>query len=362
VTRPGTPDPGAWTEPARVAEAGLDEPSLLVDEDGVAHIAAVREGSVVHLTNRTGEWTEERLSTPPGSGLQAQADGQPSIAIDDDGTLAVAFTRWGPDDTFGRMPDGVYYTNNRSGGWSQPVLLVDDENGAHSPSLEMRAGRLHLAYVSGVAFDIVSEDMSFPVRYGSAPEGEAWNDVEISANGTEPVLELADDGTPHVLFGDEYGLLEGDALRLAVGLPDGTFDVGELDGSSRYGRPYGLLLDGQSVSAAWSRPGWASSDDRWAAYYQWRDGDWSEPQLLMLDGTVRAADIGADGTVHAIGGNLDGIWYARGTAGSFAVVQLSGQVERGSDVAVDADGRPHVVFLISDEGGDQLWYMTGPAG
>jgi hypothetical protein len=215
--------------------------------------------------------------------------------------------------------------------------------------------------VLGVGVDIVTEDMSFPVRYGSAAEDETWRDVEVSPNGSEPILELGTDGTPHILFGDEYGLLEADALRLAVGTAGGSFDIEEIGDTSRYARPYDLALDAGTVRLVWSRPGWASSDDRWAAYHQSRNGSWSVPELLMLDGTARRAALAPDGSLHVVGSNLDGVWYGSGREGTFQTSQLSDQVELWSDVAVGDDGRPHIAFLVGNVGMDELWYTVGPA-
>ena len=75
---------------------------------------------IVYQPNRGGSWARELVTTAPAGGY----DGEPSLVIRADGSVAIAFSRYGnlfcsfgcePSD-----PQGIFMVTNRLGSWSEP--------------------------------------------------------------------------------------------------------------------------------------------------------------------------------------------------------------------------------------------------
>lgn len=117
---------------------------LAVDSEGHAHVAAVNVRGIFYLTNATGPWTTELVSTPIDGGY----DGGPSIIVNEEGSATIAFARYsalrctlrcGPVGS-----QGIFMVTNETGRWSDAVAIV--EGGGQEPSLQAVGGRLQLAY------------------------------------------------------------------------------------------------------------------------------------------------------------------------------------------------------------------------
>ena len=362
--------PGSWAGPERISERAYDELSLVVDGQGMAHAAARLGDGIFYLTNAGGSWTRERISRPP----QAQdeedvgyVDREPSIAIDADGSLWVAFTRMFDFENFGPYPEGIYLVTNRSGSWSSAVQLVGDT--ANSPSLKVRGGHIFFAYVDGRSSDAYDPSARYPVRYGT-DLGGSLAFTRVARHGDLPQLELDTDGRPHILFASGASLGNPDGLSYALGAaPSGSFTVEHLPGTTGNERRAALAVDQSAdAHAVWNLwPEDAAGPS--VSYARRADGSWSSPEELMRDAGIQsaiAADPARPGVLHVGVGGEAGVWYLTDRRGSFQSERLSRQEVLSLDLAVDGGGRPHVLFMTGiDEGdvvtGHQLWYGTGPA-
>jgi hypothetical protein len=364
-----SPTPGAdgWIGPELVSTRPYSDISLVVDDGGVAHVATVLNDAIFYVTNETGSWTRERLSRPSG------ADWDPSIALDDDGSLHVAFTRWPPEDPsycppdvadcFGPGPEGVYYSTNSSGSWSEPVPL--GRRGGNSPSLVVRAGRVHLAYLGRWVYGELSGPG--PVRYLTNGTG-AWSDERVGMSYGSPVLRLDSDGVARLAYWDvdEDDEEEVYEPRLWYGVaetPSGSFRLEQLRGVPDAGWLGSLWLDTDGTGAphlvaeVWSEDGDASH------YWSLQDGRWSSPQALLPGDSLRQMKVDGNGAMHLLAADECCLHYLTNRSGAFDRHDLSSRSGWAKDVALDAEGRPHVLFVVSDEDGrsPELWYAIGPA-
>jgi len=356
-----TPGPDGWIGPTFVSDRPYYDVSLAVDGGGYAHAAAGLSDAIFYLTNTSGSWTRDRVSSPPGSGANQRTDVEPDIAIDVDGSMAISFHRLGPEDTFGRFPTGIFLATSEGGGWSAPATPGDMEGifFANSTSVQLRDGVVHLVYVEGIPFDVVDEDSTFPLRYRT-DSGGSWSDVEIAPVGGQPELQLDNDGLPHILFAVIGALLPGDGLRYARGAAGGApFDVELVPGSSSFDYPLGLAVD----QAGQPQAVWSLEEGPGVVHAVREAGDWSSAEpALAVGGVNGGAAVDASGAIHiVVAAGDDGVWYATNRGGNFAARQLSAGRGLSADIAVDAAGRPHILLIVRQSGTRQLWYGIGPS-
>jgi hypothetical protein len=357
---PATPTPsavpvGGWIGPDRISTRDYDELSLVIDYDGIAHAAAVLNNGIFYLTNASGSWTRERVSTPLAGG----ADGQPSITYDpEQGYLAIAYTSFSRFDCFelGCFPagsrgiDAVY---NRAGSWSEPYSLTEDRSahGVLRPGIDTA----HLAFehtLRGTTY--VSHVID---------EGLGMNFV---GEGHSPSLQVGSDGLPRFAFIDE-GVFFAQAEQ-----PHSEYTIEPVAGVE--GWPH-LLLDDRDVPHLI----YTSWDDRPAILHTARlDSTWSTPDLVVAGHYATAAAIDPAGAFHVIYDAFDsedeaddGLWYVTNRDGSYRARQIDRSTrvlvdgpEASSALAVDRAGRPHFLYMVLlDESGDynpSLYYAIGP--
>jgi hypothetical protein len=363
ATPPPTSDTDAWIGPELISTRAYGALSLVVDSDGIAHAASSLDGSIYYLTNATGSWTREPVSNRGPGG----PDFAPMIALDD-GSLWIAFSR-GYDTDFGVFPLSIAYVTNRSGDWSDPVTVAED--GAHSPSLVVRQGRIHLAYVAGHGGDVACGD-EFPVHYATDVTG-AWSHERVARHGYSPTLTLASDRRAHILIEDACGFLGAEGLWYATTDPaTGSFSVEGIPGSlppRSAQRAVALELDASNRphAAFWQYP----HDEIADSYYTARGDDgWGQPEVVLTGATAQSMVIDDHGAGHIIGIGESGVWYASNRRGAFQAHQLlaapSAMWASHGAIAVDAAGRPHILVVVaeSDESGEvqsfELWYAMGP--
>jgi hypothetical protein len=355
-TTPATAPPAAWSGPARISERLYDEPALVVDSAGVVHVAAKLDGGIFHVTNASGSWTRERVSRPP----RRNSDGQPSIAIDRDGTLWIAYTRL-LDTELGRFPLEIHLVNNASGSWSAPRLLADD--GANSPSLKVRSGSIYLAWVQGAPSDVIDEEATYPVMFGT-DRGGRFTTEQVAANGGFPKLELDADGRPHVIYGSPFWVENGGAGYARASGPDGGFSAESLPAAVGHVRNIALAIDSNGTAhALWSS--WPEGAAQPTILHAQRGGSgWSSATAVVDNAWGAAISAGPAGSLHAVAmGEGSGVWYIGNRGGPLSAERLSADVGQQPAIAVDAAGRPHVIFLGGEAGNlaQGMWYAQGPA-
>lgn len=342
----------SWTGPELVIPGAFDDTAILVDASGAAHVAAA--GSVVdnkgiwYLTNASGTWTSERVSTaPPVEGFEGlEYDGEPSIAMDSDGSTWIAFTRWACDECAPNPSDGIFLVTNAGDTWSEPVQMAGNQTS--QPSLVARDGATYLAYAEGMVPGL----RSFPVWYRTDSSL-----VRVARNGSNPQLWLDSNGSPRILFAAA-------GIRRAIE-DTGTFYLESLPGSNGGMSPrYAFDPVTSSPAAAWSA--WSSDQQHINVMYSGSQfGIWPDPTIAIPDGDVIGLGI-YNGVVHLIAVKADpedwgGLLYATNAGGDFAVSTLHGSGGMNSALAVDSTGRPHIVFTVEDPAGKRgIWYGMGP--
>jgi hypothetical protein len=354
---------------------------VAVDAQGVAHVAAVLGGGIFYLTNTSGSWTRERLTTGSRTRRAIEIDGQPSIALDSDGSVWIAWVHYSGhgQDVWGPYPGPIRYATNRTGSWSAPPTIAS----GHSPSLQIRNGRVHVAYQVGYPIDVLDARERYPIRYAT-DAGGTLSDVLVANHGTAPQLRLASDGTPRVLFGDEYGLLRNvTELRYATGdSPTGPFNVERISGSRDEEAVFGFALD----EADRPRIAWRAGDgeaEGLSVHVQEWNGAWSMPTAVLtpaeVPGRAGLAGFAVDssrGAVHivldtaewvVVGDDWEyqsnGLLYT--TDRSAGVEQLQPAESAGFldslAIAIGGDGRVHVLFALEETDAAGLWYGVGPS-
>jgi hypothetical protein len=374
-----------WIGPELVSTRGYDGLSLVVDSSGVAHAAAVLGDDVYYLTNLSGTWTRERLTSSERTRRGITTYGQPSLAIDSDGALGLAYVELGghPLDDWGPHPEAIYITSNSSGAWSAPaVLATSSEAGpAHNPSLQLGDGRFHMSYQVGYGIDVLDESERYPVRYVT-DAGGALTDVQVAEHGTSPTLRLAEDGSVHLVFGDVYDLLPDETeLRYAtapgVGAP---FTVETVTGSSDEFAYFDLGFDAAGrPTVAW----WTDDDGELesAVHAQVRADGWSSSKLdlrragLPESPRVLAMTTDASGAIHLIANVTEtfvvddefvfeprGVFYVTNRGGDVRSVRLPAEAAAVGALRLGADERAHLLFGTPREWElpPELWYGVGP--
>ena len=365
--------PNEWIGPERIATASYQDVSLVVDAAGHGHVAtATYRDGIFHLTNASGSWTRERLTTAPADGY----DGELSTVIGDDGSLAIAFTRFaGLECSFGCNPvdpQGIFLVTNRSGSWSDPVRII--EGMVQEPSLQQTETGLHVAYSRGGGQDRTIEYAH------AADEFDSWT-ITAVGEGRSPSLRVGRDGLARVAYYlRPYGAR---SLFYAAQTDSTEFVTERVPGdwaSDTTGSPPLLALD--------------PNDEPQIVFFNERQGEpncgalsvrrtsdsWSDPSKVFPEDEfcqLEAAGIATDstGTLHVMSDyNLTGmgVWYANDAGGQFRAEQLrdlgdssvSDIPDGDSGIAVDSTGRPHVLYVVPEFGTPRqaigLWYGIGP--
>lgn len=351
--------PSGWYGPELVVTRGNYRAlSLVVDDRGIAHAAASLGRGIVYLTNTTGQWTREALSEPSATG---QEDWDPSIAVDTDGSLAIAFVRRACS-KMGCAEGQIFLMSNSSGEWSDPEQIASGD----SPSLQARDGRFHLAYVAaGLRGDVACESPR-PVHYTTNVSGE-WTDDRVARHGDNPTLELGSDGRARILFGNYYceflgpeGVYYGTATT-----GTGSFTLEAIpDTTSNDNRVAGLALDTADRPHAifWRI---YDDDDNDSYYVLRREDGWSQPELVIEGIDAMSIGTDGDGAVHILAIGSPGTWYLTNRGGAFQSDQVSVAApsvwSNAAALAIDPSGRPHLLFSTGgyDDPRPGLWYAVG---
>jgi hypothetical protein len=182
--------PAGWTGSLKIHSThGLDEEdvSLAVTADGRAHVAiSPYEGDFgeqgLFYTSETGTriWTSEQVTT--------KYDASPSLVVDADGTVTIAFERFAPDDL--SNPIGIYIASKVGGTWSIKRIY---HGYAYSPSLQRLNGHDYLAFYGPTS----------QVYYATNALG-TWHFSRFGTHccGPQVFLRMAPDGTPRIAWED----------------------------------------------------------------------------------------------------------------------------------------------------------------
>lgn len=352
ATPTATPTPVAWPQANHISGGGFSQPAVAVAASGSVHIAATAADNdgIWYLTNASGSWVSQQVVTPWSEDPDMTGIvGLPAIAIDPtDGSVWIAFVHWRCAECAPSGSAGIFVINNVAGTWSEPVRRGSD--GAVSPSLAVRDGRVSLAYELpgdyGHRFG--------PVMFGTDAPG-AWEVQQLVQAGTMPHLVLDADGQVEVLVvGDN-------SMRYAYQKPNGSFVVERLPGTTGVVGPFWnsrLAVD-------------AVSGDTWAAWTANRTifvatrgvAGWPDPITAILDGDLIGLGV-RDGVIQ-LAADKSGVTYASSASGTFleqVIASPSNFYWGDAAFALLPTGRPIVVIardIPSDQSG--MWFLKGPA-
>lgn len=362
-----TARPDGWIGPELIGASSYGQPSLAVDADGFVHAALVRNGRIQYLTNRSGGWATERVTAPDGY------DDEPSIALDSDGAVWIAFTRWAPEDpdicrdiTDCVIPaNGVFYVTNESGSWSDAQRLAPPESNA--PSLEMRNSAVHLGYVAGtLCGELCAPGM---VHYKTNATG-SWSDVAVGETMGQPELAIGTDGRAHLAYWNvgydadshtnevvvDYAVVDdaaGPATTETVWAGRGSVVFYWVEQSL-------MALDAADYPHVVAEVVVSDEGDTQVMHSTRGENGWTELSPPPA-GRLRALDVDQDGALHLFACCAQ---YLTNRSGDYETVELA-SAELGydtvGDITVDRQGRPHTLFVVNSEDENDLWYALGPA-
>jgi|GEM_PF-5768541 len=357
------------TSPELVAAGDFSSLAVALDAEGHRHIAASEEtiptyeewdagasmsGDLWYMTDRDGSWAVQRLIESSGPGLGWT---NPSIAVDDDGSVHIAVV----DYHIGSTPDqteGIFYLTDkdRTPGDFGPPVRVAPANMAE-PSLAVVDGARYLAYhkVSRLGEPIPPAPVFFKTdRSGS------WVRHRLADHGGTPIVRVDPSGRAHIIYqaatpDDRHSLLRYVQVDPETGEPSNSKRI---PGTTDLWFSSVLALDpsGQPHVA------WETSDDiAWST--RTADG-WSRPGMLgaRRPGSL-SLDVDSSGQPHVVfegGGDADRrIIHAQRGAGrwSRSVIGDSGD---WSKVASAMSGSELVAAWAPGEEEGGVW-SYGPA-
>ena len=349
------PTPVAWPAGNHISGGGFSQPAVAVDATGSVHIAATaadNEG-IWYLTNASGSWVTQQVVTPWSEDPEMTGMvGQPAIAVDPtDGSVWIAFVYWRCTDCAPGGSNGIFLVNNVAGTWSEPVQR--GSNGAVSPSMAVRDGRVYLACELPGDYG----HRYGPILIGTDAPG-AWEMQQIVQAGTLPHLVLDADGQVGVLFAG------GNAMRYAYQKPNGSFVIERLPGTiGVVGSLWHSLLAVDPVTgdswAAWNGFG---DPGVYPVFLAKRGADgWSDPIAAIPDGDLSGLGV-RDGVVQ-LTAEKSGLIYASNGSGAFVeqIVDASRTYWGDAAFALLPTGRP-IVVIARDEPGNRsgMWFLKGP--
>lgn len=174
---------GVWSRSTVAEELGDladdDETAIVVDGDGVHHVAWTQGDRILYSSNAGGQFSEpETLARGDvhGVAIAAAADGTPSVSFYD--LLAEE-----------EGPAGLVRVATLSGNaWTLETAAEADPNQPMATGIGVGGDGAIVAYGSGTT-TMVARD-----------EGETWVSEEVDAGGLGVALDLDADGNPHLSY------------------------------------------------------------------------------------------------------------------------------------------------------------------
>jgi len=297
-------------------------PSLAVEDDGTVHIAWVDpteyggsgSDSDIFYKQRSsnGDWSvTEVVSTESTTYSNC-----PSLDVDSNGTVHVAWDDSTDYSGSGADEDIFYKQKSSSGSWSS-LEIISSESTDHSehPSLDVESdGTVHVAWQD--KYDYGGSGIDQDIFYRQRSSSGSWSTVELVSTGINnssriPSIAFGNNGEVHVVWYDstDYGGAGSDLdvfynHRSTVGIWD-TTEVVTIESINNLNNPtLDVGFDG-IVHVTWSEDSdYGSSDSDIDIFYKQRssDGNWSLPEVVSTESTEFSAKpslvVKPYGTVH----------------------------------------------------------------
>jgi hypothetical protein len=336
---------GQWPVAALVGAGDFDDFDMAVDADGGVHIAAAigigagDSRGIIYLTNSSGVWTDEQVTTAPPGQDDLEFDGEPDIAVDAEGTVWIAFTRYDCGGCTPTISEGVYVMSNVGGSWTQPEQIAGSQ--AYGPSLDVRAGVAHLAY----SFGQMPEALTYPVYYATNKSG-TWVSTRITTDARLAQVAVGLDGVARVAYITPTGVSLNSFPSADAFLTQQVPGPGEnAEGLVHFVDPAGRthIL-------------WSELSPVMHEVVQDQTGRWSEPADVIFD-LLTPDTITSDGfELYSSARSFDqgGAWFVHGANGTG--IQLAPGEVVTTDL-VTAAGRLYFAYsLAGTEAAHGIWF------
>jgi len=319
------PSGGSWstTEVVSTESTGSSEqPSLMVDGDGTVHVAWMDETNYAgsgfdydifyKYKPSGGSWSTTEVVSTQSTGISWY----PSLMVDVDGTVHVAWEDWTNYGGSGSDPD-IFYKYKLSGGSWSTTEVVSTESTSFSEQSSLMVdgdGTVHVAWDDGTDYGGSGSD--YDIFYKYKLSGGSWSTTEVvSTESTyhsgRPSLMVDGDGTVHVAWEDltEYGGSGSDRDVFYNHKPSGgswsTTEVVSTESTSSSWSPSLTADDDCVVNVAWddgTNYGGSGSDSD--IFYKCKPsgGSWSTTEVVSTESTDTSwwpsLMVDDDGTVH----------------------------------------------------------------
>ncbi|MBN2149920.1 MAG: hypothetical protein JW839_00610 [Candidatus Lokiarchaeota archaeon] len=394
ATFPGDAVPGAagvWWTMELVSSESADHsynPDVVVDGDGNVHVAWYDQSTYgssgsdfdifYKVWNAT---TSSWLPTEVVSTASTSTSRNPSIGVDGDGNVHVAWEDAAPIGGSGSDWDIMYRCRNATEGiwWSMEVVSAESNSTSFNPDVKVdAAGNVHVAWDDQTNFGSIGTDYDITYKVRNALTN-LWSPTSVVSTESEyeaikPSLDIDGDGNVHVAWYDfsVYGGSGADAdifykrWNATTTNWSTTEVVSTESGESSYSPSLGVDAEG-NVHVAWDDPTgisgagadfdifykcWNASLDAWSTTTVVSEGisaDSRSPSLAVdTAGSVHVAwhddsDYGGSGMDPDI---FYRCWNA--TGGGWAAIEVASTDSLGDSsnpsLAVASDGSLHVAW------------------
>jgi hypothetical protein len=359
----------SFSSPELVATGDFSSVAMALDADGHRHIAtgevtiptdemfdagARMSGSLWYMTDRDGSWAVQTLLESSGPGLGWT---DPSIAVDDDGSVHIAVV----DDHIGSTPDtteGIFYLTDKDrapGDFGSPVRVAHADMA--DPSLAVVDGARYLTYhkVSRLG----EPPPPAPVFFKTDRSG-SWVSHRLADHGGAPMVRVDPTGRAHII----YEAATSDGLDSSLRYVQVDPETGEPSNSKRIPGTRDLWYSSVLALGPSGQPhvAWETSDD--IAWSKRTADGWSRPEMLGVrrPGSL-SLDVDSTGQPHVVfegrGDAGRAIIHAQRGAGRWprSVIGDGGDWANVTSAATDSE---IVAAWVPGEEGGGLW-SYGPA-
>jgi hypothetical protein len=241
--------PLAWSSPVQVLSGQFfNGMSTAVDSTGAVHIAAAGRNGLWYITNRSGSWVATRILTNPTN----KSYQHPSIALNANDRVFIAFSRSSCDDCVPGSTDGIFLLTDkgRSRGTFAATPTKIAPATSDQPSLAVAGGHIFLAFQSSCC-----QPGPLPPLWLKTNASGSWTKSQITAHGDSPSLGLTSNLHARVAYTKPSGIGLAAAATMTGGFSSVTLpgtnsdDVAPLLALAPSGRPHVIWIHATFTSA-----------------------------------------------------------------------------------------------------------------
>jgi hypothetical protein len=333
LAMPATAAPAAWSSPVEVVTGQFFEVSTAVDSTNAVHIVAAGRNGLWYATNRSGLWVVHRILVNPTN----KTYDQPSIALDANDRVYIAFIRTSCDDCVPGSSDGIYYLTDKGrtrGTFAATPIKIAPATSAE-PSLAVGGGHIYLAYQS-----LCCQPGPLPPLWFKTNASGSWTTTQIVGHGDSPSLKLGSNAHVRIAYTKPTGIGFATATTAT-----GGFSRVKLPGTgSSDHSPVLALAASNRPHVVWIHDNAASADVR---YSRRVSGVWSGPTNIVTSASLQAIGLTLDALDRpevAIGTNPGNVRVAHLVSGTWSFTAISSANPLDVAIARGGTGRLAVVY------------------